>query len=120
MGRLDICWFSHAGGASKASRSGAKPGRLASSRGVHRAFTRNLSVLLAPAGRIAQALGHGIRGLPALTIGGEKSFGANEASVMRNVATNVTELVMPSTGHWLMEEATAPTTAAVRKFLTIP
>ncbi|MDY0746349.1 alpha/beta hydrolase [Paucibacter sp. R3-3] len=55
--------------------------------------------------------------MPVLAIGGEKSFGANEAIVMRNAATNVTELVVPSAGHWLMEEATVPVTAAIRKFL---
>jgi len=38
--------------------------------------------------------------MPVLAIGGEKSFGANEAVVMRNAATDVTELVvrMPATG----------------------
>jgi len=55
--------------------------------------------------------------MPVLAIGGEKSFGANEAAVMRNAATNVTELVVPGAGHWLMEEAPEPTTAAIRKFL---
>jgi hypothetical protein len=34
--------------------------------------------------------------MPVLAIGGEKSFGANEAIVMRNAATNVTELVIPN------------------------
>ena len=43
--------------------------------------------------------------MPVLAIGGEKSFGPNEAIVMRNAATNVTELVVPNAGHWLMEEA---------------
>src|SRR5262249_53305001 len=43
--------------------------------------------------------------MPVLAIGGEKSFGANEAVVMRNAATNVPELVVPGAGHWLMEEA---------------
>lgn len=56
--------------------------------------------------------------MPVLAIGGEKSFGANEAVVMRNAATNVTELVVPSAGHWLMEEAPAATITAVRAFLS--
>lgn len=55
--------------------------------------------------------------MPVLAIGGEKSFGATEAVVMRNAATDVTELVMPNAGHWLMEEATQPTIDAVRRFL---
>ncbi|WP_430391648.1 alpha/beta fold hydrolase [Dyella sp. 20L07] len=55
--------------------------------------------------------------MPVLAIGGEKSFGANEAIVMRNAATNVTELVVPQAGHWLMEEAPAITIAAVHNFI---
>jgi pimeloyl-ACP methyl ester carboxylesterase len=55
--------------------------------------------------------------MPVLAIGGEKSFGANEAVVMRNAADNVTELVVTGSGHWLMEEAPAPTIKAVQDFL---
>ena len=54
--------------------------------------------------------------MPVLAIGGAKSFGANEAAVMRNAATHVTELVVPDAGHWLMEEAPDVTIAAVRSF----
>ena len=57
-------------------------------------------------------------GMPVLAIGGEKSFGANEAVVMRNAATDVTELVVPNAGHWLMEEAPSVTIAAIRAFLS--
>ena len=55
--------------------------------------------------------------IPVLAIGGEKSFGATEAVVMRNAATDVTEVVVPGAGHWLMEESPAATVAAVRQFL---
>jgi pimeloyl-ACP methyl ester carboxylesterase len=55
--------------------------------------------------------------MPVLAIGGEKSFGANEAIVMRNAADHVTELVIPNAGHWLMEEAPDATIAAVRDFI---
>ena len=55
--------------------------------------------------------------MPVLAIGGEKSFGANEAIVMRNAATNVTEVVIPNAGHWLMEEQTSATISAVSAFL---
>ncbi|RDI98795.1 alpha/beta hydrolase [Dyella solisilvae] len=55
--------------------------------------------------------------MPVLAIGGEKSFGANEAIVMRNAATNVTELVIPNAGHWLMEEAPGVTIPAVHHFI---
>jgi pimeloyl-ACP methyl ester carboxylesterase len=50
-------------------------------------------------------------------IGGEKSFGPTMATVMRAAATDVTELVIPNCGHWLMEEQPATTIAAVRAFL---
>lgn len=55
--------------------------------------------------------------MPVLAIGGEKSFGANEAVVMRNAATNVTELVVPNAGHWLMEEASNVTIPAIHHFI---
>jgi pimeloyl-ACP methyl ester carboxylesterase len=55
--------------------------------------------------------------MPVLAIGGEKSFGENEAIVMRNAAEHVTGLVVPGSGHWLMEEAPAATIKAVREFV---
>ena len=55
--------------------------------------------------------------MPVLAIGGEKSFGANEAVVMRNAATHVTELVVPHAGHWLMEEAPDVTIPAIHHFI---
>jgi len=55
--------------------------------------------------------------MPVLAIGGEKSFGPTMAVVMRAVATNVTEGVIPDAGHWLMEEQPAATIAMVRGFL---
>ncbi len=55
--------------------------------------------------------------MPVLAIGGEKSFGANEAVVMRNAATNVTELIVPGAGHWLMEESPSVVITAVQAFL---
>ena len=55
--------------------------------------------------------------MPVLAIGGAKSFGAMEAVVMRNAASDVTEVVIPGAGHWLMEEQPAATIKAVRQFL---
>ena len=55
--------------------------------------------------------------MPVLAIGGEKSFGATEAVVMRNVAVDVTEAVVPNSGHWLMEENPAATITLIRDFL---
>src|SRR6266481_1467759 len=42
--------------------------------------------------------------MPIFAVGGEKSFGPTMAVVMRAVATNVEEAVVPNSGHWLMEE----------------
>jgi pimeloyl-ACP methyl ester carboxylesterase len=36
---------------------------------------------------------------------------------MRNAADNVTEVVIPGAGHWLMEEAPAATIQAIRDFI---
>lgn len=55
--------------------------------------------------------------MPVLAVGGEKSFGATEAVVMRNVATNVREAVVPGAGHWLMEESPGFTVALIEDFL---
>ena len=55
--------------------------------------------------------------MPVLAIGGEKSFGATEAVVMRNAATDVTEKVIPNAGHWLMEEAPDATIQAIVAFI---
>ena len=58
--------------------------------------------------------------MPVLAIGGEKSFGSTQAVIMRNVANNVTEAVVPGSGHWLMEERPAYTVVLIRKFLDDP
>jgi pimeloyl-ACP methyl ester carboxylesterase len=58
--------------------------------------------------------------MPVLAIGGEKSFGANMAVVMRNAATNVKEAVVPGAGHWLMEESPEATIKLVDDFLSSP
>jgi pimeloyl-ACP methyl ester carboxylesterase len=55
--------------------------------------------------------------MPVLTVGGEKSFGPTMAAVMRFAATDVQEVVIPGSGHWLMEEQPGATVAAVRAFL---
>ena len=57
--------------------------------------------------------------MPVLAIGGEKSFGANMAVVMRNAAGNVQQEVVPNAGHWLMEESTEATIGLVTKFLAV-
>ena len=58
--------------------------------------------------------------MPVLAVGGEKSFGATEAVVMRNVATNVREAVVLGSGHWLMDENPTYTIALIRDYLKDP
>jgi pimeloyl-ACP methyl ester carboxylesterase len=55
--------------------------------------------------------------MPVLALGGEKSFGLTMAAVMEFAASNVKAGVVPESGHWIMEENPAATTAAVRAFL---
>lgn len=55
--------------------------------------------------------------IPALAIGGEKSFGLGMAEVMKFAAENVQGAVVPGSGHWIMEENPAATVALVRNFL---
>ncbi|ALV08691.1 pimeloyl-ACP methyl ester carboxylesterase [Roseateles depolymerans] len=55
--------------------------------------------------------------MPVLAIGGEKSFAGLEAVTLRNAATDVTELVIPRAGHWLMEEEPQATTRGIVEFL---
>ena len=55
--------------------------------------------------------------MPVLALGGEKSFGLTMAVVMRAAADNVTEGVVPESGHWIMEENPKATVALVRGFL---
>ena len=55
--------------------------------------------------------------LPMPAVGGEKSFGATMAAVMRAAATDVRESIIPESGHWVMEENPQATIAVVRGFL---
>jgi pimeloyl-ACP methyl ester carboxylesterase/quercetin dioxygenase-like cupin family protein len=58
--------------------------------------------------------------MPVLAIGAEKSFGTAMADEIRFVALDVTGAVITNSGHWLMEEQPAATTAAITAFLRRP
>jgi pimeloyl-ACP methyl ester carboxylesterase len=62
-------------------------------------------------------LAHDRLKMPVLAVGGQKSFGAMEATVMRAAADDVTEAQVPGSGHWIMEEQPAATTKIVIDFL---
>jgi len=55
--------------------------------------------------------------IPVYAVGGEKSFGPMMATVMRFAATDVTEGIVPDSGHWIMEENPTATVQLVRAFL---
>lgn len=55
--------------------------------------------------------------MPVLAVGGEKSFGATMAAVMRAAAVDVREGIVPGSGHWIMEENPQATISLVRDFL---
>lgn len=62
-------------------------------------------------------LKQGKLGMPVLAVGGEKSFGPTMAVVASAAAENVTGVVIPASGHWLMEEQPEATVKAIRSFL---
>lgn len=55
--------------------------------------------------------------MPILALGAEKSFGAQQAEIMRDVATNVEGGIITGSGHWIMEEQPQQTVTKVRAFL---
>jgi pimeloyl-ACP methyl ester carboxylesterase len=63
------------------------------------------------------ALEKGRLEMPVLAVGGERSFGTTMAFVMRFAADDVRQVVIPDSGHWLMEEQPEATVAAIRAFL---
>lgn len=56
--------------------------------------------------------------MPVLAAGGEKSFGSTMAVVARAAADDVREVIVPDSGHWVMEENPQATIALVRDFIT--
>jgi len=55
--------------------------------------------------------------MPVLSIGGEKSLGNELGAQMKLVADNLTVIVLPNTGHWILEEKPKETTDALVNFL---
>jgi pimeloyl-ACP methyl ester carboxylesterase len=89
----------------------ALPGAMHSGFAQFAAFDQDAAdnrALLAAGGKLS---------MPILAIGGEKSFGPMMATVMRAAATDVTEGIIPDSGHWIMEENPEATTKMVRVFL---
>jgi pimeloyl-ACP methyl ester carboxylesterase len=55
--------------------------------------------------------------MPVLAVGADKSFGSQEAAVLRIVADNVQQGIVPNSGHWVMEENPQATTKLIVDFL---
>jgi len=55
--------------------------------------------------------------MPVLVIGGQKSLGGVLAEQMRLVASDVAVVILPDTGHWVLEERPKETADALMKFL---
>jgi len=55
--------------------------------------------------------------MPILAVGGDKSFGPMMAAVMRAAGDDVTEGIVPDSGHWIMEENPGATIKLVRDFI---
>jgi pimeloyl-ACP methyl ester carboxylesterase len=75
------------------------------------AFTQDAvdnKALLAKGGKIT---------MPVFAIGAEKSFGKGMADELRFAASNVTGGIVPSSGHWIMEENPQATIKLVTDFL---
>jgi pimeloyl-ACP methyl ester carboxylesterase len=116
---LDRFWNEFAGDPSKIDEATRRHyATLYAQRGAMRAAFAQFNTIAANdvADNIAFSKGARLP-MPVLAIGGEKSFGANMAVVMRNVADNVREEVVPGAGHWLMEESPTATIALIRAFL---
>ena len=55
--------------------------------------------------------------MPVLALGGKATFGPMMGAVMRCVADNVEDVIIPDCGHWITEEQPAATTKFVVDFL---
>src|SRR3954447_4733890 len=55
--------------------------------------------------------------MPILALGAEKSFGDQQAAIMREVGSNVEGDIITNSGHWIMEEQPDQTVSKVKVFL---
>ncbi|MDQ2768686.1 MAG: alpha/beta hydrolase [Gemmatimonadota bacterium] len=89
----------------------AKPGRMHAGFEQFRAFDQDAIDNKA-------FMAQGTLTMPVLAIGGDHSFGPKMAEVMRFAASNVTQAIVPNSGHWIMEENPEATIALVTDFLS--
>jgi pimeloyl-ACP methyl ester carboxylesterase len=87
----------------------AQPGRM------HAGWAYFVSFL--KAAKDFEVLSHTKLTMPVLALGGQKSLGDVLGQQMKEVATNVSVVVLPDTGHWVLEERPKETIDALVKFL---
>jgi pimeloyl-ACP methyl ester carboxylesterase len=88
----------------------ARPGAMHSAFNQFAAFTQDASDNKAFAAK-------GKLTMPVLALGADHSFGSQMGAIMGLVASNVTTGVIKDSGHWVMEEQPAETTAAIVEFI---
>jgi pimeloyl-ACP methyl ester carboxylesterase len=66
------------------------------------------------------AVAHGKLAIPVLALGAEKGLGMQMGDIMRAAASDVTTEVIPSSGHWVMQENPAATVRLVQAFIDKP
>jgi pimeloyl-ACP methyl ester carboxylesterase len=88
----------------------ARPGAMHSAFNQFAAFTQDAADNKAFAAK-------GKLTMPILAIGADHSFGAQMGEIMGLVAMDVTSGVIKDSGHWVMEEQPAQTTAAIVEFI---
>jgi pimeloyl-ACP methyl ester carboxylesterase len=88
----------------------ALPGAMRSAFSQFAAFNRDAAdnKALAAKGKLA---------IPVLALGGDQSFATQMGDIMRLVASDVTSGVVKDSGHWVMEEQPAQTTARIVEFI---
>jgi pimeloyl-ACP methyl ester carboxylesterase len=88
----------------------ALPGAMHSAFNQFAAFNQDASdnKILAARGKLT---------IPVLALGGDHSFGMQMGDIMVLVASNVATGLIENSGHWVMEEQPAATTAAIVKFI---
>ena len=55
--------------------------------------------------------------MPILALGADKSFGDQQAAIMRDVGTDVEGGIITNSGHWIMEEQPKQTVKLIKAFL---
>jgi pimeloyl-ACP methyl ester carboxylesterase len=58
--------------------------------------------------------------MPVLALGGAQSVGALQATIMRQVATDVREVIVAGAGHWVLEQRPDGTVETIVEFLREP